>query len=551
MRWQLTKQQREMLGEIDDAAYAVAKSMQLMGNDIATYKLYADVAQNYGSDFAQPGYVQMSSDMVPQTKTPKFGKLAGMYLPQEIADDLTRAKRITESRNQPGIKQYLAANRWWKMSKTALNPVVHTNNVISNIGLYYMSDSGWSHLGRSAKELLQAKRGQPAPLLDAAKRAGVMDAGQSTQELSATSRKLLEEYAAVSSEPKAPLRFAQQMASKTWEHTGGRMLDAYQAEDSVFRLAIFSDRLAKGMNVEEAAKDARRWLIDYEINAPLIQFMRDTTHPFFAYSYRLIPLLAETAIKRPWKFAVLAALVAGVNYVGEEESAGNTKAERASMPERMRSTLWGVPGAPSTMVKLPTQSEPSQYLDIKRWLPGGDVFETGDISSQLPGVPQPLQISGGLMGSLYNTAQGFDPFTGKRLPGLGVSAADDWRIRGEFLHKQLTPNFPGLPGSYSTQKISDSLNGVASRLGDVLTPKQAIAQSLGIKIHPIDVEKGVARNRADLRGKLDALKEQQRNYAREFQLQRISEEQYNERLAEILAKREKLLQAFEPRVNIQ
>ena len=44
--------------------------------------------------------------------------------------------------------------------------------------------------------------------------------------------------------------------------------------------------------------------------------MRNTITPFLAYTYRIIPILAETAIVRPWKYAKYAALGYGLNKMG-------------------------------------------------------------------------------------------------------------------------------------------------------------------------------------------------------------------------------------------
>jgi hypothetical protein len=60
--------------------------------------------------------------------------------------------------------------------------------------------------------------------------------------------------------------------------------------------------------VQDAALDARKSFIDYNIDAPAINWMRNTVTPFLAYTYRIIPILAETAIVRPWKYAKYAAL---------------------------------------------------------------------------------------------------------------------------------------------------------------------------------------------------------------------------------------------------
>ena len=95
-----------------------------------------------------------------------------------------------------------------------------------------------------------------------------------------------------------------------------KLTDWYRFEDAVFRLSVFQDRLAKGWKIQDAALDARKSFIDYNIDAPAINWMRNTLLLFLAYTYRIIPILAETAIVRPWKYAKYAALGYGLNKMG-------------------------------------------------------------------------------------------------------------------------------------------------------------------------------------------------------------------------------------------
>ena len=53
----------------------------------------------------------------------------------------------------------------------------------------------------------------------------------------------------------------------------------YGFEDAVFRLSVFQDRLAKGWSTADAALDARKSFIDYNIDAPAINWMRNTITP--------------------------------------------------------------------------------------------------------------------------------------------------------------------------------------------------------------------------------------------------------------------------------
>ena len=65
-------------------------------------------------------------------------------------------------------------------------------------------------------------------------------------------------------------------------------------------LALLMDRLNKGFSPADAALDARKSFIDYNISAQGINAFSYLPKPFLAYTYRVIPILAETAVVRPW-----------------------------------------------------------------------------------------------------------------------------------------------------------------------------------------------------------------------------------------------------------
>lgn len=504
VRRQLTPEERQAKGEIDDAAYAIARTGQLMSNDIATYKMYDDIAKmdQYVSNQPVEGWVQMSSDKIPKTNVARYGNLAGKYVAPEVAQDLQSLDFAKKLSRNPLIKTYREALTAWKTTKTALNPVVHMNNIASNVMIYDLSGSDWRSLGRAANEL---RKGKDSDLFKQAEKLGVFDSGFASQELGREGRQVLD--AIEKSRPSDnPVDSILKIANAGWEKTGGKVIDAYQGEDSIFRFGIFVDRINAGMSPEDAAKEAKKWLIDYEINAPLIQAMRNTTHPFIAYSYRAIPLLAESAALRPWKFAKWAGIGHALNEYGESESPGrDIEAERRMMPERQQGTMFGIPGSSPTMLKLPSKEPtpdaegnvpPSMYLDVQRFIPGGDVFATSEAGSRrIELLPQFLQPGGPIMDFITIFQEGRDPFTGQDLPGLNIG-----KTKGEVLlnnssikaAKFLTsflPNLPGIPGAAATEKFKKAEAGAEGLTQPPLTVTQAALQSFGIKVTPIDVDK--------------------------------------------------------------
>lgn len=545
VRMQLTKEQRQALGEIEDAAFSIARTGSLMANDYSTYKLYDDVAK-YVDDLSKKSdtssWITISEGKITGTQINKFGNLEGKKVPPEIYDDLKSidfTKRwLTESKYATPIKMYMDLNRMWKVSKTALNPVVHVNNIVSNSILYDLADGSATSFA-SAVNAIRKKN----DLYNQAKNLGVFDSDFVSNELRKVGSSVLDEYTSLARISTDPITAAVDTVHGLWKKTGGKMIGLYQSEDNIFRLALFADRVKRGESPEQAAAYAKKWMIDYQINAPIINFMRNTTHPFLAYTYRVVPLLAESAIKHPLKFAKWAAVGYALNHIGEKYGGGDTEKERRLMTEKEQGRIFGIGALPPQMVKMPFQvGGTPQYLDVTRWVPGGDVFENQK-HGFLPNAPAPLQPSFGAAGSIYKAGAGYDDFTGKKLPGLGVSAFEDAKIKGEYLVKQFVPNFPGVPGAYSTQKIMDAVRGKPNQVSDVLPVWQATIQSLGIKLKPADVEKMALRSTLETKRQVRAIRDRLIQDNLELQKGRITQEEYmrsyreaNDQMAEITRK---------------
>lgn len=565
VRRQLTPEERQAKGEIDDAAYAISRTGQIMSNDIAAYKMYDDIAKmdQYVSDQPVEGWVQMSSDKIPKTNIAKYGNLAGKYVSPEVANDLKTAQFVKKFSNLPGVRNYLSALRAWKAGKTTINPAVHMNNVVSNFMIYDLSGSDWKSLGFAANEL---RKGKNSDLYQQADKLGVFDSGFSSQELGREGQQVLDEL-----EKARPAEnivdSALKVGSAGWKKTGGKIIDAYQGEDSIFRFGIFVDRLNAGMSPEDAAKEAKKWLIDYEINAPAIQFMRNTTHPFIAYSYRAIPLLAESALLRPWKFAKWAALGYGLNELGEMESPGrDIEAERRMMPDYLKGTMFGVPGAPKTMIKLPSkapeevgpegEAPPSMYLDVQQFLPAGDVFATTESDKpSIPFLPKFLQPGGPITDAANIIWQGRDPFTGQDLPGLGIGETfskrllNDSLIKGYALYKSAIPNLPGIPGTAATEKFERAAADSESVTRSKLSLAQAALQTFGIKVTPVEIEKLEAQQIFAMEREIDKVEKDFSSKLKRFEQNLIDEKELDQHLDTLLKRTESIFEKYNKRIE--
>jgi hypothetical protein len=308
----------------------------------------------------------------------------------------------------------------------------------------------------------------------------------------------------------------------------------------VFRLSVFQDRLAKGYTAAEAGLDARRSFVDYNINAPAINWMRLTMTPFLAYTYRIVPILAETAVVRPWKYFKYAALGYGLNALGDFIGGGDEKAERALMQEKEKGRFI-FDFMPFRQIKLPVPKtedkkfEGPTYVNLTRFVPGGDIFDVG--GNIFPYLPAPVQPNFGLVGEVLSSMLGFDMYGQRKTRGLGINDYEDLKIKTKDLIQDLTPNIPFFPGSYSTQRIQSARTGEDPAYRAKETELAALFRALGFKVEIKSIEKLEDLKDLELKRKLNAAREQIRDLNNKLIKGLITEEKYEKELT----KREDLI----------
>lgn len=610
LRRDYTAKERADLGEIEDAAYAVAETGRLMTNDLAVYKLYNNIAKNkqYSLDVDEfnnaidnklinpEDWTEVPTDKLSKLPINKFGTLAGKYVPTEIYDDLTKIQKSKEVGGAV-LNNYLAINRVWKKSKTAWNPVVHVNNTISNVILYDLAGAKYRFMYRGFKELADGLEGaKSARLYNLAKANGVFDSDLLSRELTDQTRDVMdsalknladEVNPEIIGSQKYALETYNKLAEKGYDMTLGKLDKFYQLEDQAFRMGLFMDRMAKGMNVQEAAADAKKWFIDYDINAPFINFMRRFPTPFISYTYRALPLLAEAAIRRPWKYAKWAGLAYGLNEVGKgkvpfaeyfsddpdfgrfKEEVGNEEAERLLMRENLKNKLFGVPFMPDTLIKTPFASgrdkETPLYLDVRRFIPGGDVFAVGDKGIGIPigfgkslKLPEVITPNFGAPGEIFfPLLTGVDPFTLQKIDGLGMG--NDEKVKVQHILSRLIPNIPTtaftaplfgedsklvrydpFSQSFGSKKIlkamrqiRDPENNKVSKYGADFTPFEAILSTFGFKLQPQQFSKLVGIKQQEFSKIYSSARQSFYKLSKAYQEGKISREEAEEKVNEL------------------
>ena len=583
IRWEFTKPQRVGLGEIEDAAFAIAETGRAFSSTLPQLKFYDNLA-NQGYTYSKTEYdalPQAVKDKVvkmPTTKIDKnnpesrfrYGNLAGKYVPEEIYKDLVSATRFYNQTSKGMYSGYRKANSLWKVSKTAWNPTVHTNNIVSNFVLHDLIDADFKYLPRAYKALMgyDPNKGLVRQLLGPAKedeqlselvmlaeRHGVFEADFVTKELGKMQElNIAQPYKfdgdAWSSGSQAALNIYKDMKTA---NPLAKLTDWYRFEDHVFRLSVFQDRLAKGFSAAEAGLDARKSFVDYNINAPAINWMRQTVTPFLAYTYRIVPILSETAVVRPWKYFKYAAMGYGLNKLGDIVGGGDEKAERALMQEKEKGRFM-VDFMPYRKIKVPVPQigdEPAEgptYIDLTRFVPGGDIFDIG--GGTLPYLPAPVQPNFGLGGEMLSPLLGFDLFTQRKLSGLGISEYEDAKTKLRDLYKGLIPNIPFLPGAYSTQRITTAKKGEESPYKVKESELAALFRALGFKFETQSIEKLEALKSGELRRKLSGVNQKVNALNREYDKGLINENTYDKKMLKLENLYEKIADKYDDAFSV-
>jgi hypothetical protein len=533
-RRDLTKEERTKLGEIENASFGIAETGRLMTNDLAAYKLFSNISRSEFSlspkEFAnkisngsidEDAWVKISDNYKFPDKpyeVKEWGKLAGSYVPREVYDDLTVVMK--NQGDELGIKRsYLKALNFWKKTKTVFNPTVHVNNTMSNVMLYDLANGQYKLLPRAIEEMRKGLTKQKdAYFYNEAAGRGVFEvdllAAELNKETADILKKALNDFSLEGvDEVTGSLSYNKKilgLLKKAYQKTGGRLEEWYRLEDQIFRMALFMDRVNKKMPTSEAAIDAKKWFIDYDINAPLITALKTTATPFISYTYRVIPLLAETAAKRPWKFAKWSTMGYLLNEAGSKFGVGSEEAERTFLEGK---SMFGVPGLSPTLIKTPLRSGVDDsvplYVNVERFIPGGDIFQAGQkgiplarlpFSEMITGnkkyltTPQALNPNFGLLGEIMVPAMfGVDPFTHQKLEGLGVG--NDAEVKINHILSRLIPNFPApyLTPSFSSEKIerafAQRMSGKREMYKADFSPLEAILSTFGFKLQPVDFQK--------------------------------------------------------------
>jgi hypothetical protein len=510
------------MGEIRDAMFRFVMGYNKSQRDIALGRLYENLASGYGSKREQPGYVQVPATKVEDTMVPMYGKLAGMWVPKEVLDQLST---FDQSMQNDLTKMYLKGLSMWKEGKTVLNPVAHANNVLSNLSMAHFAGVSYWDTHKYVGAIADLVKGED--MVQEASDAGLFGGTFNRAELM---RVLPEELKAMAQMTGSVVgRNVDRLWNALSLFLRKPMGTAYEAEDQFFRYLIYRDARNRGLDVDDSVDYAQKYIFTYDDLPKTARIIRDMPVglPFFSYTFKAIPALANTALEHPFRYAAPAVALYTANalmyamaaslgggededwwtvirrYMTDEEFRNKTKEmekqERQFLPEWMKGASLSLGTEKTIRLGMDDLTNLPVFLDVSRIFPGGDLF---DAHNNAGGVPllAPLTPNNPILTTAAAMLFNKDTFRNKDIVLKTDTDMEAAQKRLAWTWKQVTPAI-----AVGNTHFERAMNVIANSTGQPVNvglaeytgigadglpiqPKYAAMQTVGVKARPIDLD---------------------------------------------------------------
>jgi hypothetical protein len=484
------------MGWIEEAAYPAAKAIGEQSTDLRKAQMYKYISVN-------PDWARTENTMIkglPQHFTKvtdsRLGALNDMYVRNDVLADL---REVADFRDG-FVKMWDKAMGLYKAGKVVYNPAAQIRNGLSNAILAYMGDvnpatpEGLKAYGKALEALMQRENNK---LWQEAEEWGLF----------ANTFHKAELY-----ELRTDIDSLRNLKGSAYSKKVKSLVkkiilapsEAYDVNEKLFKLAIFAKARADGMDIDKAGRKAEKHLFNYSDVPPVVKFGKRWVSPFMTFSYKAMPLFAETCVTKPWKIAAIGAAMYGMEEYAKNKlgySGEMFKEMKEKQPDWTKGKMFRWFG-PNLQVLTPWRDKWGNdlYFDLAYILPFGAIGEQWYQSELSFREFMPTGPHWSIIGAL---AANKDLFSGREIISeidrkAQYSAA---RVVGKYLwyiNQQL--NTPLAPGGHGFDKL---LTGVQNYLRDAEgeepildwagRPRDlgtaVVSSLLGIKLNPMNQER--------------------------------------------------------------
>ena len=511
-----TPEERAEMGEIRDAGFRFVMGYMQTQKDIALGRMFRSIANDDNlSSRTQTGEftVKVPDTKVEGTGAFVYGALAGRYVSRETLSVLSSQ---SEAQNDL-LVAYRKALGLWKEGKTVLNPVSHVNNMVSNVTMAHLAGVSYHRGDKYLMAVRDFAKGDK--MVKEAKDAGLFLGGFNESELFNSMPAELKELAQkAESRVESGVNTAMNVMT-LWLRKP--MQNAYGFEDDFFKYLIYKDARSRGATPDAAVDYAQRYIFTYDDLPKTARIIRDSALPFFAYTYKAIPALLHTALTHPVRIATPAALLYGATMMAYAIAASEADepwdeivkrylsdgsfrdkvgkaqedAQKNLPPWQRGYTAFMTPK--SMLVGHDKVLDLPVYMDISRFIPGGDIFDVAPNAGGVP-LPAPITPSHPVLSIGVAMIGNRDLFTGKDIVDKNDTTGEAAGKRADWMWKQISPAIT--IGNYHYER---GMNMVAQasgqpitifrdytgrdRMGMPVTADYGIPQTFGIKLRPVDM----------------------------------------------------------------
>jgi hypothetical protein len=504
-RQDLPYETRKVFNDIIGPAYRVAKGAKVQGTDVLKAKLFEHIAAH--PDWIQEAGTPNKANFI-KVLGSEWGALNGKRIRNDVLDDLGEIMdlRSAAEANMDKIMGY------WKYGKAILSPVTHARNFVSNMVLAHFADVPPADLVtyNSAAKALKEKSANT--FYREAERAGLYNSSFAKSEIGALRDEL--------NEIRRPDAFA------NWIRKAASLPSAmYEGSERFFKTAVFIKARESGLSPVEAMQKAEKHLFNYSDIPPVIKHYKRWAAPFATYTYKAVPLLAETAITKPWKIAGVFGAMYGLEYMAQQKlgvSDDEVSKDKAVM----------LKGTGQVLLPFTDSYGNRLYGNVGDFMPWSNMGKSWGQSSIPAGDMLPSNPIFTTLGAILANK---DAFTGKEIHSIALDSAS--KITGRYLEyawKQIQPSaIPAGAKLWEAGKISMGQQLKDYTGYDIDPSTLAINALLGVKLTKGNQELFNRFASYELKKLQKAVGERKSEIYRQLRANQITAEEADQKLQEL------------------